>query len=223
MHSGVDPGFDRQFFAQMLGAINRFDDRDFIAYGLEADQVAAMPELFRTWQADTQASPPLTKLGCLSFRRLAAQRRCVRGPDKFEERELLVEGPVQGVQYYIEKMSDMDRILLTAPLIEAFKNLTTLKLDERIGILDGLEGHPLEVTRVVPSEVADAYQVRGEIAREAGKTLSGHADFVAVLQNATSNVYIGSVDSGRFIVFAILDEESRRPLAMMLMEHEPRR
>ncbi|BAL86050.1 hypothetical protein AMIS_8300 [Actinoplanes missouriensis 431] len=55
--SEADAGFDRQFFAQMLGAINRFDDQDFIDYGLEPDQVAAMRERFRTWQAELQTSP----------------------------------------------------------------------------------------------------------------------------------------------------------------------
>ncbi|TWG10890.1 nucleotidyltransferase AbiEii toxin of type IV toxin-antitoxin system [Actinoplanes teichomyceticus] len=55
--SEADAGFDRQYFAQMLGAINRFDDQDFIDYGLEPDQVAAMRERFRTWQAELQTSP----------------------------------------------------------------------------------------------------------------------------------------------------------------------
>ncbi|WP_307798025.1 nucleotidyl transferase AbiEii/AbiGii toxin family protein [Actinoplanes flavus] len=55
--SEADAGFDRQFFAQMLGAISRFDDQDFIDYGLEPDQVAAMRERFRTWRAELQTSP----------------------------------------------------------------------------------------------------------------------------------------------------------------------
>ncbi|GAA2881070.1 hypothetical protein [Actinoplanes cyaneus] len=56
--SEADAGFDRQFFAQMLGAIGRFDDQDFIDYGLEPDRVAAMRERFRTWQAGLRTSPP---------------------------------------------------------------------------------------------------------------------------------------------------------------------
>jgi len=55
--SEADAGFDRQFFAQMLGAIGRFDDQDFIDYGLEPDQVAAMRDRFRAWQAELQTPP----------------------------------------------------------------------------------------------------------------------------------------------------------------------
>lgn len=55
--SEADAGFDRQFFAQMLGMIGRFDDQDFIDYGLESAQVAAMREHFRAWQAELQSSP----------------------------------------------------------------------------------------------------------------------------------------------------------------------
>jgi hypothetical protein len=55
--SEADGGFDRQFFAQMLGMIGRFDDQDFIDYGLEPDQIAAMRERFRAWRAELQALP----------------------------------------------------------------------------------------------------------------------------------------------------------------------
>ena len=54
--SEADGGFDRQFFAQMLGMIGRFDDQDFIDYGLESAQVAVMRERFRVWQARLQSS-----------------------------------------------------------------------------------------------------------------------------------------------------------------------
>ncbi|WP_436535984.1 nucleotidyl transferase AbiEii/AbiGii toxin family protein [Actinoplanes sp. HUAS TT8] len=55
--SEADAGFDRQFFAQMLGAIGRFDDQDFIDYGLEPDQVSAMRGRFRAWQAELKSLP----------------------------------------------------------------------------------------------------------------------------------------------------------------------
>ena len=55
--SEADAGFDRQFFAQMLGMIGRFDDQDFIDYGLESAQIATMREHFRAWQAELQSSP----------------------------------------------------------------------------------------------------------------------------------------------------------------------
>ena len=55
--SEADAGFDRQFFAQMLGAIGRFDDQDFLDYGLEPNQVAAMRGRFRAWQAELRSLP----------------------------------------------------------------------------------------------------------------------------------------------------------------------
>lgn len=55
--SEADAGFDRPFFAQMLGMIGRFDDQDFIDYGLEPDQVVTMRERFRAWQAEIQSPP----------------------------------------------------------------------------------------------------------------------------------------------------------------------
>ncbi|MCU7725390.1 nucleotidyl transferase AbiEii/AbiGii toxin family protein [Actinoplanes sp. KI2] len=54
--SEADSGFDRRFFAQMLGMIGRFDDQDFIDYGLGSTQVAAMRERFRAWQAELQSA-----------------------------------------------------------------------------------------------------------------------------------------------------------------------
>ncbi|MEV6299487.1 nucleotidyl transferase AbiEii/AbiGii toxin family protein [Actinoplanes sp. NPDC051861] len=55
--SEADAGFDRQFFAQMLGTIERLDDQDFFDYGLERDQVASMRERFRAWQAEIRSLP----------------------------------------------------------------------------------------------------------------------------------------------------------------------
>lgn len=52
--SEADGGFDRQFFAQMLSMIARFDDQDFIDYGLEPAGIAAMRARFRAWQAELQ-------------------------------------------------------------------------------------------------------------------------------------------------------------------------
>ncbi|MET8148930.1 nucleotidyl transferase AbiEii/AbiGii toxin family protein [Actinoplanes sp. NPDC049668] len=54
--SNADAGFDRQFFAQMLGMIGRFDDQDLLDYGLEPAQIATMRERFRLWQGELQ--PP---------------------------------------------------------------------------------------------------------------------------------------------------------------------
>lgn len=51
----ADAGFDRQLFAQMLGSITRFDDQDFIDYGLEPNDVAAMRDRVRGWQTQLQA------------------------------------------------------------------------------------------------------------------------------------------------------------------------
>lgn len=53
----ADAGFDRQLFARMLGSIARFDDQDFIDYGLEPGDVAAMRDRIRGWQAQLQAAP----------------------------------------------------------------------------------------------------------------------------------------------------------------------
>ena len=49
-------GFDRQLFAQMLGMIGRFDDQDFIDYGLKSAQITAMRGRYRAWQAELQSS-----------------------------------------------------------------------------------------------------------------------------------------------------------------------
>ena len=54
--SEADAGFDRQFFAQMLGMISRLDDQDFIDYGLKSAQVDAMRERFRAWRTELQSS-----------------------------------------------------------------------------------------------------------------------------------------------------------------------
>jgi hypothetical protein len=51
----ADAGFDRQLFAQMLGSIARFDDQDFVDYGLEPGDVAAMRDRIRGWQTQLQA------------------------------------------------------------------------------------------------------------------------------------------------------------------------
>jgi hypothetical protein len=50
----ADAGFDRQLFAQMLGSVARFDDQDFVDYGLELDEVAAMRERVLGWQSQIQ-------------------------------------------------------------------------------------------------------------------------------------------------------------------------
>ncbi|BFU47225.1 hypothetical protein KRMM14A1004_54620 [Krasilnikovia sp. MM14-A1004] len=46
----ADAGFDRQLFARMLGSITRFDDQDFIDYGIEPREIAAMRDRMRGWQ-----------------------------------------------------------------------------------------------------------------------------------------------------------------------------
>jgi hypothetical protein len=53
--ANADAGFDRQLFAQMLGSIARFDDQDFIDYGLDPGDVASMRDRIRGWQARLQA------------------------------------------------------------------------------------------------------------------------------------------------------------------------
>jgi len=52
--SEADAGFDRQYFARMLGMIERFDDQDFVDYGLDAAKVVTIRERFRAWQAELQ-------------------------------------------------------------------------------------------------------------------------------------------------------------------------
>lgn len=52
----ADAGFDPQFFAHMLGMIGRFDDQDFLDYGLEPAQVAGMRDRFRAWQDELRSS-----------------------------------------------------------------------------------------------------------------------------------------------------------------------
>ncbi|WBB98136.1 MULTISPECIES: nucleotidyl transferase AbiEii/AbiGii toxin family protein [unclassified Solwaraspora] len=53
--TAADAGFDQQLFAQMLGSIARFDDQDFIDYGLDANDVAALRDRFSAWQARIRA------------------------------------------------------------------------------------------------------------------------------------------------------------------------
>jgi len=52
----ADAGFDRGHFAQMLGSVRRFDDQDFIDYGLEPAEVAAMRLRIRDWQTSLQVA-----------------------------------------------------------------------------------------------------------------------------------------------------------------------
>jgi hypothetical protein len=40
----------------MLGSIARFDDQDFVDYGLDPREVAVMRDRIREWQAQLQAS-----------------------------------------------------------------------------------------------------------------------------------------------------------------------
>lgn len=51
----ADAGFDRQLFARMLGSIARFDDQDFVDYGLELRDVATLRDRVRDWQSQLQA------------------------------------------------------------------------------------------------------------------------------------------------------------------------
>src|SRR3954452_18952388 len=53
--AAADAGFDSALFAQMFGSIARFDDQDFIDYGFEPRDVAAMRDRFRSWQEQLQA------------------------------------------------------------------------------------------------------------------------------------------------------------------------
>ncbi len=52
----ADAGFDRQLFAQMLGSITRFDDQDFVDYGVEPRDVVAMRDRIRDWRTELLAS-----------------------------------------------------------------------------------------------------------------------------------------------------------------------
>jgi hypothetical protein len=52
--AAADAGFDRQLFARMLGSIARFDDQDFLDYGQDPREVAAMRERIRAWQSHLQ-------------------------------------------------------------------------------------------------------------------------------------------------------------------------
>ncbi|MGR3936868.1 nucleotidyl transferase AbiEii/AbiGii toxin family protein [Streptomyces sp. BRA346] len=45
-----DAGFDRRMFADSLGRIQRYSDKQFAAYDLDADQAAAIRATFAEWQ-----------------------------------------------------------------------------------------------------------------------------------------------------------------------------
>jgi hypothetical protein len=51
-----DAGFDRSVFAEMLGSIRRFSDRQFGAYGVDVEAAEAIRQGFLSWQADLRAA-----------------------------------------------------------------------------------------------------------------------------------------------------------------------
>lgn len=50
-----DAGFDRHMFADALRRVQRFSDKQFAAYGLDAESAEALRQRFADWQTDLQA------------------------------------------------------------------------------------------------------------------------------------------------------------------------
>ena len=53
-----DAGFDRSVLAEMFGAVRRFNDRQFNAYGVSAASAEAIRTRFAGWQRDLEAQLP---------------------------------------------------------------------------------------------------------------------------------------------------------------------
>lgn len=48
----MDAGFSRDWFAEALGAVDRFEDDQFLRYGVSAERVARVRELMRDWSQE---------------------------------------------------------------------------------------------------------------------------------------------------------------------------
>ena len=55
----ADAGFERRRFAAMLGHIDRLDDEDFTAYGVNLKYVASLRQRVSGWQASLASDGPL--------------------------------------------------------------------------------------------------------------------------------------------------------------------
>jgi hypothetical protein len=112
----------------------------------------------------------------------------------------------------------MDHVLLDQALLDRLSDLASPELGVHAGFLPELEGLSMPVARVDPAEIAESYQVRGEIARSANKNVYGHAEFVSLLRRATSQIRIGGVNVGRMAVVLILEADTPSPLQWMVIE-----
>jgi hypothetical protein len=54
--AAADRGFDREIFADALGALHQITDADFDLYGSSRDQLASMRERFADWQAKLRSA-----------------------------------------------------------------------------------------------------------------------------------------------------------------------
>ena len=113
-------------------------------------------------------------------------------------------------------MNGLENVRLDRSLIDSLCQLPVLQNHDRL--LRELEGLSLPVALVDPAEVADVYQVRGEIARSAGRTVHGQAEFVSALREATGSVRIGLIKAGRATVVVILEADSPTPVRWMVVE-----
>ena len=117
-----------------------------------------------------------------------------------------------------EEDKDMDHVVLDQAILDGLSDLASPELEVHAGLLRELEGLSLPVARANPKENAEAFQVRGEIARSADKYVYGHAEFVSVLRRATSQIRIGHVNLGRMAVYVILEVDTPTPLQWMAVE-----
>jgi hypothetical protein len=52
MAAEVDPGFTPRLFAEALAGVDRFPDREFASYGVDAGHITAVRRTMRSWSAE---------------------------------------------------------------------------------------------------------------------------------------------------------------------------
>lgn len=50
----VDPGFDRTMFREALEAVDRFDDDEFLVYGIDLTEVVDVRRAMHDWAGELQ-------------------------------------------------------------------------------------------------------------------------------------------------------------------------
>ncbi|GGK26410.1 hypothetical protein GCM10010124_18800 [Pilimelia terevasa] len=84
--------------------------------------------------------------------------------------------------------------------------------------IEALRGRTLKVTAVWASDLVDTYQVRGEIAGNAGLVLHGHDEFVRGLASAEGQLLIGSLPVGALTHMLLFSEDAKILIAWMVIE-----